>query len=300
MVLLETLKMAGYGNGTAWRDGILSRQNYEPHVAHRIADTLPPSLDRLRWRVSGWLGAGAERRTCRRFTFISAVSETEAAVFRRLAPEAEVVVVPNGVDLDRFAPRGDDHGDGTVVVSGSMSYLPNRDSALYFHREIWPRVRRICPEARLVVLGRESARALPELADAPGVELREPADAIVPALASATLIVVPLRAGAGTRIKILESLALGKAVVSTTVGAEGLEVVNGRDLVIVDGAEAFAERVVELLRDPWRRRELGANGRRLVESRYGWHRSAEILEAFCARVAERARATDGVGERTRS
>jgi glycosyltransferase involved in cell wall biosynthesis len=109
--------------------------------------------------------------------------------------------------------------------------------------------------------------------------------------------VVPLRAGAGTRIKILEALALGKAVVSTSVGCEGLDAVDGRDLLVADDPEEFARRVVHLLRDPGRRRELGAHGRRLVESRYGWDRSADILEAFCARVLERSRAG---GERARA
>jgi glycosyltransferase involved in cell wall biosynthesis len=146
-----------------------------------------------------------------------------------------------------------------------------------------------------VVLGRHAARALPELVGAPGVELREPAAAIVPALAAASVIVVPLRAGAGTRIKILEALALERAVVSTTVGAEGLDVVNGRDLLVADEPEVFAGRVIELLGDPRRRGKLGASGRRLVESRYGWDRAAGILEAFCARVAERSRAA-GPGE----
>lgn len=285
VALLETLKMARYGE-SATGAAILSRQNYEPHLAHRIADTLPPSLDRARWRIAGWQGAGVERRTCRRFRFLSAVSEREAALFRRLAPGAEVEVVPNGVDLERFAPGPDAPGGATVVVSGSMGYLPNRDSALYFHREIWPSVRRACPAARLMVVGDQAARHLPGLAAAPGVELREPGRAIVAALDSAAVIAVPLRAGAGTRIKILEALALGKAVVSTSVGCEGLDAVDGRDLLVADDPEEFARRVAQLLQDAGRRRELGANGRRLVESRYGWGRAAEILEAFCVRVAE--------------
>lgn len=291
VVLLETLKMCAYGLNLKFPNVIFSRQNYEPELARRIADILPLSQEKLLWRIGEWLCESAERRICRRFRFITAVSDREAEVFRRLAPEAEVVVVPNGADLERFASSEGDGGG--IVLPGLMSYLPNRDSALYFHREIWPHVRRECPDARFVVVGRHALRALPELTGAPGVELREPGKEIVPALGSATVIVVPLRAGAGTRIKVLEALALGKPVVSTSVGCEGLEVVNGRDLLIADRPQEFARFLVRLLRDPERRRELGTNGRKLVESRYGWERSAEILETFCTRVVDLSRTRTG-------
>lgn len=289
VALLETLKLHAYSASVGVDRAIFSRQNYEPALAYRLAGILPPSRERLLWRFGGRLCERAERRICRGFRFITAVSEPEAVTFRRLAPRAEVTVVPNGVDLERFTPGDDPAADGMVVVSGLMSYLPNRDSALFFAREVWPQVRRECPVARFAVIGHQAVAALPELAGAPGVELHEPGDGMVGALRAATVVVVPLRAGAGTRIKVLEALALGKAVVSTSIGCEGLEVEHGRELLIGDRPQDMAGLVIKLLRDPVWRRELGASGRKLVEARYGWERSAETLDRFCAWVgAERS------------
>lgn len=289
VVLLETMKMHRYGAGVR-RPTVFSRQNYEPNLANRIARILPMSRDKVLWHLGGWLVERAERRICRRFRSIVAVSEREAAIFRGIAPEADVAVVPNGVDLERFTPAPDGAREDVIGLSGLMSYLPNRDSALYFQREIWPHVVRDHPRARVVVMGHQARAALPQLAGVPGFEVHEPGDDIVSALAAATVVAVPLRAGAGTRIKVLEALAMGKPVVSTSVGCEGLELVPGRDVLIADRPEEFAQAIVRILREPMWRREVGGNGRKLVESRYGWDRCAETLETVCARVATRASA----------
>lgn len=298
VILLETLKMARCGLSTVGVEAdprmgmgnvIFCRQNYEPELARRMADVLPISRDKILWRVGAWMVGWAERRITRQFRYITAVSEREAAIFRRISPLAEVVVVPNGVDLDRFAPGGVRDDGQTVALTGSLRYLPNLDSVHYFYRAIWPLVRAECPEARLVVMGSHARTAIAELAHAPRVEICEPSGDIQTALASATIVVVPLRAGAGTRIKILEALAAEKAVVSTTVGCEGLDVVPSRHLVVCDDPSMFARRVVELLRNSGLRRELGANGRKLVEERYGWDSAVDVLEAFCERVAGQGR-----------
>lgn len=291
VVVLETLKMWKYGD--ALPPGVpvvLSRQNYEPYLSRRLAGIVRSPRDKLTLALGARLGESLERRASARFRYITAVSAIEADVFRRLAPGADVAVVPNGVDLDRFPPSPGRDDGRTIVVAGSMGFFANRDSVLYFHREIWPTVKREHPDARLTVVGSEAFRSLPELLGVEGVELIEPESEIASALESAAVVAVPLRAGAGTRIKVLEALALGKAVVSTSIGCEGLDTVNGRDVLLADTPGDFARLVVQLLRDSDRRYRLGASGRKLVESTYGWERAADIFEAFCGRIVTRDRA----------
>lgn len=293
VVLLETLKMANYrpvANGNRRKDNvILSRQNYEPDLLRRMADEASSVKDRALYRASVALLTRAERGVARKFRFITAVSEKDAEGFRRLAPWAEVAVVPNAADPDLFKPVAvDERAEPVVAVVGTMDYPPNRDAARFFCAAIWPLVRQSCPNAKFRIIGKAAATSVSELAQEPGVELREPAGEIAAELESVTIMAVPLRIGSGTRIKILEALAAGKAVVSTTVGCEGLDLVPGKHLLVCDEPTEFAARVVALLGDRPLRQRLAVNGRRLVEQRYTWPLSVDRLETFCHHVARQA------------
>lgn len=291
VVLLETLKMSGYGRRLRFRNAVLCRQNYEPELARRIAALLPLSTQKLMWWLGGTvMGEWAERKATRAFRYVTAVSQKDAQSFRRLSPGTEVAVVPNGADVERFAPWKSQDDGRTVAIVGSMLYLPNRDGTLYFTETIWPLVRSRCPGARLAVLGRGAPEMLPQLRHAHGIELRDPGGEIEAELAAATIVVIPLRAGGGTRIKILEALALGKPVVTTSIGCEGLDVVAGRHLLVSDDPAEFARLVAGLLESPVERARLAANGRTLVEQRYRWEDAGQALAKFCERIAEGATA----------
>jgi glycosyltransferase involved in cell wall biosynthesis len=303
LVLLETLKTAGYRswvtptNGDQpWSNVILCRQNYEPDISRRMAEVATGAKDRAAWRMSAWRLGRAERRVGRHFRFMTAVSEKDAESLRRVAPSAEVAVVPNGADPALFAPTRDRSSDPTVVITGTMEYAPNRDSAEFFCRAIWPLVRAECPSAMLRIVGNAATRHVPELIEVPGVEIRQPADDIAAEL-SGEILVVPLRVGSGTRVKILEALAAGKAVVSTTIGCEGLDLIAGEHLLVCDEAAGFAKAVVSLLSDPQLRQRLGANGRRVVEERYTWANAVGCLETFCEHVAGQVRQETEVTQR---
>jgi len=292
VVMLETLKMAEYrplGNCARRKDNvILSRQNYEPDLLRRMADEASAVTDRVVWRASAELLDRAERQVARKFKFITAVSEKDAERFRSLAPETEVAVVPNAADPDLFRPVAADDARGTPIVAivGTMEYPPNRDAARFFCQAMWPEIRQRCPDAKLRIIGNAAAKYVPDLAQDPGVETREPAGDIAAELEAATVIAVPLRIGSGTRIKILEALAAGKAVVSTSIGCEGLDLVSGEHLLVADDPSDFATKVVALLTEPSLRRRLAAQGRKIVEERYTWPLSVKRLEAFCRHVAE--------------
>jgi protein-tyrosine-phosphatase/glycosyltransferase involved in cell wall biosynthesis len=227
----------------------------------------------------------AEARACARARLTLAVSEADCDLLAALAPPAVFGTVPTGVDTTRFVPAGACEEPGRLVFVGSMDWLPNEDAALYFIEAILPRVRRMAPQARLVVVGRNPSPRLLAAAAAAGVRVTGTVEDVRPHLAAAAVCVVPLRVGGGTRLKIFEALAMGKAVVSTTIGAEGLPLQPGIHYVRADDPDRFAVEVVALLREPGRRRSLGEAGCRLVRERYSWPQVARVFETRCAEAA---------------
>jgi polysaccharide biosynthesis protein PslH len=159
-----------------------------------------------------------------------------------------------------------------------MDWLPNEDAMLYFVRDVLPLIRASEPTATLSIVGRQPTAAVSRLANVQGVEVTGRVDDVRPHVASAAVYVVPLRIGGGTRLKIFEAMAMGKAIVSTTVGAEGLPVAGGLHLFIADDAPAFAHAVVRLLRNQTERARLGDAARHLVLERYDWDAAGRSLE----------------------
>lgn len=257
--------------------------NVEHMIWKRLRDTAPrwqrPLLE-IEWRKMRRI----EARACAGAALTIAVSETDRAQLAALAPGARVSAIPTGVDVDYFAPHGGDDAPPRLVFTGAMDWYPNEDAVLYFLDTILPSIRRDVPAASLTVVGRNPSARLRAAADAAGAHVTGTVDDVRPYIAGAAVYVVPLRVGGGTRMKIFEGLAMEKAVVSTTVGAEGLPVVPGTHFVRADQPEHFAREVVSLLRDPQRRKVLGAAGRRLVTEHYSWPRVAGEFAARCAQA----------------
>jgi glycosyltransferase involved in cell wall biosynthesis len=197
------------------------------------------------------------------------------------APGARTLVIPNAADVEYYQPRATDPSpDGrTVVFFGLLSYFPNVDGVTHFVQEIWPRIAKEHPKACLKIIGGQAPRSLQALAR-PGVELTGFVPDLRPHLAEAAAVVVPLRLGGGTRLKIVEAMAMGKAIVSTELGAEGIEAVPGRDLFIKDQPAAFADAVNRLLADPGLAARIGQSARRLAAQQYAWSGAARALESF--------------------
>lgn len=228
------------------------------------------------------------------FDGCTVVSEQERDLVTRSLPEYDpwTVVVPNGVDLgantgDFGVPKPD-----TLIYPGALTYSANFDAIQYFLCDIFPRVKARHPNASLRITGRSDGVPIEQLPLGNGAELTGYLNDIRPAVAQSWMCVVPLRVGGGTRLKILEAMALGTPVVSTSKGAEGLEVTPGADILIADEPAAFAHAVLRLLDDPALRAKLSANGRRLVEERYSWETSARQLEQLLHQVAERRRGVE--------
>jgi glycosyltransferase involved in cell wall biosynthesis len=197
-------------------------------------------------------------------------------------------VNPNAANVEYYQPRPTDPTpDGrTVVFFGLLSYMPNVDGVIHFVQDIWPHIASAHPQARCKIVGGSPPPSLLALAG-PRIEFTGFLPDLRPHLAEAAAVVVPLRLGGGTRLKIVEAMAMGKAIVSTSLGAEGIEAVPGRDLLIEDQPEAFAGAVNRLLAEPVLSAQIGQSARRLAEQKYAWSAAAQALEKFYRRVLAR-------------
>lgn len=227
-----------------------------------------------------------ETRICRAANEIVAVSDVDAELIGRMAPDTPVTVVPNGVDVEYFAPGSRPADAASMVYVGGLSWFPNFDAIDFFTKEVLDRITASEPCASLTVIGQvPSERMLEPWKNESRVRFTGLVDDIRPAVAHAGVYVVPLRIGGGTRLKILDAMAMGKAVVSTSVGCEGLQVRSGEDLLIADGAEEFAQAVLRVMKHPELARRLGAAGRACVERNYRWSAIAQRMEAVYARAS---------------
>jgi polysaccharide biosynthesis protein PslH len=211
--------------------------------------------------------------------FCSDNDETRA---RALVPQLRSTVVPNAVDVDYFnaATAGLPPSDGrTVMFFGAIDYFPNLDGLRYLHREVWPLVERSHPHARLKIVGQHPTPEVKTYAG-PHIDVTGKVDDLRPHLASSACTIVPLRIGGGTRLKILESMAMARPVVSTTLGAEGIEARSGKEILLGDNPQTLAAHIGRILDNPALGAELGARGRALVEERYCWAAAARRLETF--------------------
>ncbi len=256
---------------------------------HEIAYDIVRQFARRGGSLARKLYAGLDWRKLRReelaaFRAAEGICTCSTADQQRLlaeVPSARTVVIPNAADVEHYQPRASDPPrDGrTVVFFGLMSTFPNIDGALFFLREIWPRIAAERPQARCKIIGARPPPSVLELAG-PRVEITGLVDDLRPHLAAAAVLVVPLRIGGGTRLKIVEGMAMGKAIVSTALGAEGIDAVPGRDILIADDAERFAASVIRLLDDPDLAARLGRSARQVAVERYAWSAAAATLENF--------------------
>ncbi len=228
-----------------------------------------------------------EREQCRRFDHVVAVSPEDAAVFRQAYGVERVSSVPTGVDTDFFRPSGAvSRKAASIVFTGSMDWMPNEDGMVWFVEEILPRIERAVPEATLTIVGRNPTARVKALAEGrPRVTVTGTVNDVRPYLEAASVVVVPLRVGGGTRIKIYEAMGMERAVVSTTIGAEGLDVRDGTHLILADEAATFAEAVTALLRSPERAEEIGQTAASHVRSHFGWGSVAEQFAERCSNAA---------------
>ena len=224
-----------------------------------------------------------EASECRRFDQVIAVSPQDAEVFRSQFGVERVSDVPTGVDVEYFSPRGLETQQGNrLVFTGSMDWMPNEDAMLWFVEAILPRVRARVPDVTLSIVGRNPPARIRALGGHDGVEVTGSVPDVRPYLERAAAFIVPIRIGGGTRLKIFEAMSMGRAVISTAVGAEGLPVTHGVDTLLADDPVTFADAVVAVLQDPDHAARLGARAAAKVRAEFGWQAVADRFAKQCA------------------
>ncbi|MEP6474534.1 MAG: glycosyltransferase family 4 protein, partial [Gemmatimonadota bacterium] len=221
---------------------------------------------------------------CGRVALNITVSDADADQLRAIAPQGRYLTVPNGVDVGAFRPAAGS-GKGVVYVGGT-TWFPNRDALDYWSAEIHPLFRQLVGDVPVKWVGRATEQEQRQFAADPGIELTGYVQDVRPYVHEAGCFIVPLRIGGGTRLKILDAWAMGKAVVSTSIGCEGLRAVDGQNILIRDSPKEFAEAVALVLRDAALRQRLGAAARQTVEETYSWEvLSQPMIEAYLGVIA---------------
>jgi glycosyltransferase involved in cell wall biosynthesis len=257
--------------------------NVESEIWERMAATATSPARRF---FAAWQAprvVAAERRLLLRASGSSCVSERDGAALSRISGGPAPVVVPNGVDLERYSFRAGPPETERVFFVGDLSWAPNAEGVRWLAREVWPRLSTLRPQATVEVLGRRAPGDLASFSGPRFVLAGEGGDTR-PHWQQAAVAVVPLLAGGGTRLKILEAAACGVPVVSTSVGAEGLSLAEGEEILRRDEPGAFAEAVAGLLADAGARERMAAAARRRVEREYGW---GPIADKFAEAVARK-------------
>jgi glycosyltransferase involved in cell wall biosynthesis len=254
---------------------MLDLHNIESVLHQRCARAERPPVAWLHHRFQA-ASRHLERELLPRFSALLTASEQDAEFVRQICGDCPVYVYPNAIPwvAEPALPEED-----AIVFSGNLEYHPNTQAVRYFRREVWPLLRERWPGLVWRLIGKNPDAVKTLVAGDTRIELVGPVADAIQALAAAKVAIVPLLAGSGTRIKILEAWAAGRAVVSTSLGAEGLPAMDGRHLLVADGARPFAEAVSSLLENEEIRRNLGRAGRALYEQQFTWEAAWAKLEA---------------------
>jgi polysaccharide biosynthesis protein PslH len=290
LVHMDSLDLAAYLPLLGALPVVCVHHNVESSLLRRRAAMEGSALRRRYLLLQARLMRREEKRWSPRVALNVAVSESDARELSALAPGAAVAVVPNGVDVTTFAPApGEESG---IVFVGGMTWFPNADALEYFASEILPLIRSRDAYAAVTWVGRALPNAIERYAQK-GVRLTGHVADIRGYVRDAACYVVPLRVGGGTRLKILDAWAMGKAVVSTSVGCEGLEAEDGRNILIRDTPAAFAAAVGMVLHDPEARAALERNARHTAETKYSW----DVIGETMRKVYAEARTANGAAPR---
>jgi len=227
-----------------------------------------------------------EKVTFNKFNKIVAVSQNDKKIISQFVDEDKIRVVDNGVDTDYFSSLGNDEDNFSLIFSGAMDWRPNVDAMFFFLDEIWPNILSSHPICSLTIVGRNPLQVLKDrIKNTTSVTLTGTVDDVRPYIDRSSIFIVPLRVGGGSRLKILEALSMKKPVVSTSIGAEGLDVENGKDIIIADDTGSFTKAIELLFNDSQLRRTLGNAGRTLVEDKYQWKVISDKLEKVWIEVS---------------
>ena len=263
---------------------LLTAHNVDSHIWCRLCERTDNPMRKFLFWTQKRAFNRYERVMLPKFDAIACTSEIDRALLQNICPDVTIEVIPNGVDTELYQPNHTLEEEATLVYTGSMDWYPNEDAVLYLADEIFPLIQARHANVKFYIVGQDATAQVRKLAERPGITVTGRVADVKPYIARATVYVVPLRIGSGTRLKILEALAMEKAVVSTTIGEEGLNLIDGEEIVIADKPVRFADAVIQLIADKGMRQRIGKQGRQRVEADYDWRRIGEKLHQLYEKI----------------
>jgi len=287
VIHFDSSDVAQYHNDNIIIPSILNHHNIESSLLLRRSFNMKNPLKKFYLYLQGIKLKRYERRVIKRFDLNICVSAQDVITLKRLDPNVKTKVVPNGTDTDYFKPNTGMESK-RLIFAGPLSWYPNADAMIHMCRDIYPLIKQYNKDIHLDIIGHSPPKKLRNYADAvESIHLLGFVEDIRTFLALASVYVVPIYVGGGTRLKILDAMASGKAVVSTSIGCEGLDVEDRKNILIADSPEKFSECVNRLLADEQLRKRLESNGRRFVEDRYSWGKIGQYLASLYKSISSR-------------
>jgi len=265
---------------------LLFQHNVEATITLRHLEKAKDPVSKVFWSLQHRRMMRHEKEMCNKFDGTIAVSEKDRERMEEWFGANSVYDIPTGVDTDYYQPSPEVEEKKQLVFTGSMDWLPNEDAMIYFVEQIFPLIKEEEPDTKLVIVGRRPTPSLLKLTEGrDDIETTGWVDDTRPYMAESSVFIVPIRIGGGTRMKIYEALAMGKAMVSTSVGAEGLPLNHGEQIMFADEEKEFAKHTVELLRNADLRKKMGETARDYVYTNFRWEKVAEVFTGICEDVA---------------
>ena len=280
LVHIDAIDLALFAGAAEGFRKVLNHHNCESALLQRRAarETNPVKKKYLELeanKIARW-----ERELSGKFQVNTVVSEEDGRLLQAINPNAHIHVVENGVDTDYFRPMDVLEQPHSLIFTGSLDWQPNVSAIQHFVRDVWPLVKRGCSDARLMVAGKSPSESVLRLAERDSsIAIFPSPEDMRPLLARASVYICPILEGGGTRLKILDAMAMGKPIVSTSIGCEGLRVTPGQDILVGNSAQAMADLVLQLFANDALRGQLRSSARDLVEREYAWPRLGQQLES---------------------
>ena len=267
----DTISLAEYAEDVGYTKKLLNHHNMESDLLKKRSLIEKNILKKIYYKKEAKKLNRYEREQCKRFDINFTVSDLDKELLLEVVPEIKIEVIPNGVDTEYFNQKDTPHRKGSLIIVSGMNWYPNRDAVIYMCKEIWPLLTKEFPDISLTVVGAQPPKILIDLSKTDNrITVTGFVDDIRPYMEKAEIYLCPMRDGGGTRLKILDAMALGKAIVSTTKGCEGLDVTPGENVLIADTPSQFVSRIKEVLATPELRKMLGMEARKLAKEKYSW------------------------------
>ncbi len=267
---------------------ILFQHNVESLIFHRHMKQSIDPLSKLFWFSQYRKMFYHEKNESAKFQAIITVSKNDQQLMEKWYGSRNVYVIPTGVETDFYFPRPDVPEKLQLVFVGAMDWLPNYDAMIYYLEKIYPLLQKEIPELQTVIVGRNPSPKLRRMVrQFTGIHITGWVKDVRPYVHESAVFIVPIRIGGGTRMKIFQAMAMGKAIVSTRIGAEGLPLVNGKHLYLADSPEEFSSAILKLLRNPAERKRIGQNAQQYVMEHFRWEIVARKFSTICMDVIEK-------------